>query len=317
MSNNLNDRNAFINNKSNEANALIESVKKGIPDFLNPERFKVFLSLFSSFHRYPYINVLLLAMQYPTASHVAGFDTWQRACLDVWKDSKRQVLKDDAKGKGIRLVAPYTHTMDVTSRKLINYIVSVYDVSQTNELPHMEQDPEYVVHPNLEHLISAVRAHSVYTVEMAGRENIFISRGLDGYCDHEKKMIFIDENLSRQEHLSVLVREVAISKIKLMGYKDKELNHLITESITYIFNTHFGNCFEFAVSGFEFISNYKDVSVDRIANSLFIVQRIINKMIVDVEKTLEEYDSFEAFSDFNEEALLPPELEEVFLGDYV
>ena len=64
--------------------------------FFESERFKEYLRTMSKFYNYSFNNTLLIAMQKPEATYVAGYTSWQR-------NFDRQVMKGE---KGIKILAP-------------------------------------------------------------------------------------------------------------------------------------------------------------------------------------------------------------------
>ena len=132
-------------------------MEQGITELFDSERYKEYLRVMSKFHNYSFNNTLLIAMQKPDASLIAGFTAW-----------KNQFQRNVKKGeKGIKIIAPSpfkikqeTEKIDpqtqkpvigrdgkpVTEEKEITIpaykVVSVFDVSQTEgkELPDIAVD---------------------------------------------------------------------------------------------------------------------------------------------------------------------------------
>lgn len=119
------------NKRSDEALAeLAEALRKGRSDTLIE-----YLDFIGRFHQYSFCNCMLIALQMPTATHVAGFGKW--------KTLGRWVRKGE---KCISILAPIKHKRSAdeksddpeASKVVIGFrIVSVFDVSQTDgkELP--------------------------------------------------------------------------------------------------------------------------------------------------------------------------------------
>lgn len=311
-----NNKDNYKQNNVAEAGNLLESTKNKIYYFMEPTRYRHLLSVFGKFYRYSYVNVMLIALQQPDATYIAGFETWKNYSHEIWNDPARQILKAEAKGNGIRLLAPYT-VVNQAQRNLINYIVNTFDISQTNSIPPLEQDPEYICEPKVKRLISALRTHSPYTVMYAGRENLLIEQGMNGYCDHEKKFLFVKETLPPKKFLSTLCKEIATAELYKLKYSDKELLEFITESIIYIYNCRFGRCIESEMSSFSFVSRLSDVSIDRLDAAMFAIQRVAYKLISATEPLLEEFNEYESFSWSNEEGDIPLDWAEVFLSDSI
>ena len=120
-------------------NSLTESLERGHSDEL-----KKYLQTMSRFHRYSFRNTLLIALQNPQATHVAGFH--------AWKKLGRYVRKGET---GIVIIAPLVYKKEVAddSDNSANVteingfkVVYVFDISQTDgadmpEYAHVHGDP--------------------------------------------------------------------------------------------------------------------------------------------------------------------------------
>ena len=76
--------------------AITDQLEAGIQSLFESEKFKQYLKTLSKFHNYSLNNTLLIAMQKPDATLVAGYTTWKR-------QFGRQVRKG---ANGIRILAP-------------------------------------------------------------------------------------------------------------------------------------------------------------------------------------------------------------------
>lgn len=85
----------------------IETMNKGIYEYLDSDRFKTLLDTMSKFHDYSMNNTLLILGQNPRATHLAGYNKWQQ-------DFNRQVKKGE---KGLMIWMP----VEITGRKKSSY----------------------------------------------------------------------------------------------------------------------------------------------------------------------------------------------------
>ena len=81
--------------REEKVKALTEKLEKGIKEVFASEKYKAYLSTMAKFHSYSFNNSILIYMQKPDASLVAGYKTWQSL--------ERQVKKGE---KGITILAP-------------------------------------------------------------------------------------------------------------------------------------------------------------------------------------------------------------------
>ncbi len=122
---------------TDRVHALIEEVKEGVARVQGSEDWKRWLDMCSRFWRYSFCNQMLIAIQQPTATQVAGFNTW--------KNLGRWVRKGET---GIRILAPLVAKVEdpATGTKEPRVVgfksVCVFDAAQTDG----ESLPE-VYHP--------------------------------------------------------------------------------------------------------------------------------------------------------------------------
>ena len=75
---------------------IVDSIENGIKELFESDKYRKYLATMSRFHRYSVNNTMLIYMQRPDATHVAGFNKWR-------DQFGRNVLKGE---KGIRIIAP-------------------------------------------------------------------------------------------------------------------------------------------------------------------------------------------------------------------
>ena len=140
------------NKNAQQVREITDKLEQGIKELFESERFKEYLRTMSKFYNYSFNNTLLIAMQKPEATYVAGYTSWQR-------NFDRQVMKGE---KGIKILAPAPYKAQeerekidpLTQKPVIGAdgkavtetvevlrpafkVVSVFDVSQTDgkEIP--------------------------------------------------------------------------------------------------------------------------------------------------------------------------------------
>ena len=216
----------------------------------------------SKFHNYSFNNTLLIAMQKPDASLIAGFTAW-----------KNQFQRNVKKGeKGIKIIAPSpfkikqeTEKIDpqtqkpvigrdgkpVTEEKEITIpaykVVSVFDVSQTEgkELPDIAVDALTGDVEQYSDFFAALEKTSPVPI---GFEKI--EGGAHGYYHLEDKRIALDEGMSELQTLKTAIHEIAHAKlhdIDLNAPKDEQqprvdrrTREVEAESVAYTVCQHYG-----------------------------------------------------------------------------
>ena len=206
----------FESEKSSERlKEITDRLEQGITVLFESERYMEYLRVMSRFHNYSLNNALLIAMQMPGASYVAGFNTW--------KNKLGRTVKKGEKGIRIIAPAPYKKTVKVdvidrsgATRKeekeivVPNFkVVSVFDLSQTEgkELPEIASDLTGSV-KDYDSFFSALEKISPVPVAF---EDILGSS--QGYYSLVDKRIAVQEGMSESQTLKTLIHEIAHAKL--------------------------------------------------------------------------------------------------------
>ena len=241
---------------------ITDRLEQGIAELFDSERYREYLKVMSKFHNYSFRNTVLIAMQKPDASLVAGFSAWKN-------NFERNVMKGQ---KGIKIIAtsPYKikqemqkidpHTQKpiigkdgkpVTEEKEVTIpaykVVSVFDVSQTEgkELPDIAVDELTGDVDRYKDFFAALEKTSPVPIAF---ENI--EGGSHGYYHLEDKRIAINEGMSELQTLKTAIHEIAHAKlhdIDLNAPKDEQQPHVDrrtreveAESVAYTVCQHYG-----------------------------------------------------------------------------
>ena len=241
---------------------ITDRLEQGIAELFDSERYKEYLKVMSKFHNYSFRNTVLIAMQKPDASLVAGFSAWKN-------NFERNVMKGQ---KGIKIIAPSPykikqemqkidpHTQKpiigkdgkpVTEEKEVTIpaykVVSVFDVSQTEgkELPDIAVDELTGDVDRYKDFFAALEKTSPVPIAF---ENI--EGGSHGYHHLEDKRIAINEGMSELQTLKTAIHEIAHAKlhdIDLNAPKDEQQPHVDrrtreveAESVAYTVCQHYG-----------------------------------------------------------------------------
>ena len=241
---------------------ITDRLEQGIAELFDSERYKEYLKVMSKFHNYSFRNTVLIAMQKPDASLVAGFSAWKN-------NFERNVMKGQ---KGIKIIAPSPYKIKqerqkidpptqkpiigkdgkpVTEEKEVTIpaykVVSVFDVSQTEgkELPDIAVDELTGDVDRYKDFFAALEKTSPVPIAF---ENI--EGGSHGYYHLEDKRIAINEGMSELQTLKTAIHEIAHAKlhdIDLNAPKDEQQPHVDrrtreveAESVAYTVCQHYG-----------------------------------------------------------------------------
>jgi antirestriction protein ArdC len=186
---------------------ILATLADGVARLTNSAEWQAWLDVQSRFHRYSWGNTLLIALQRPEATQVAGFHSWLRLGRHVRKGEK-----------GIAIIAPVVRRVRVTDeatgdKKVIAgspsafRVAHVFDVAQTDG----EDLPAVPVHKlegddadNLYLQLVAV-AHSLgFTVE-----EDYLDNGVSGDCNHVEARIRVEVRNEPQQQIKTLAHELA------------------------------------------------------------------------------------------------------------
>ena len=212
---------------------ITDSIENGIKELFESEKYKNYLRTMSRFHKYSVNNTMLIYMQKPDATVVAGFNKWR-------DQFGRNALKGE---KGIKIIAPTPYKKKIEEAKLdpdtklpmldadgkaimeekeikipMYKPVTVFDVSQTEgkPLPQLAVDLTGDVQ-NYEVFMEAVKRSAPVPVFM---ENM---AGMDGYYDDENQRIAVHAGMSEVQTVCAAIHEIAHS---LLHSHSKEANEL-------------------------------------------------------------------------------------------
>jgi hypothetical protein len=242
---------------------LMEALERG-----ESETFKNYLKVMARFHSYSFQNGMLIMSQCPTASHVAGYQTWRKL--------GRQVMKG---AKGIAILAPMVgkvkpeEQQDGEERRLFGFrAVYVFDVASTTgkELPEfatVKGDPQQY----LERLLSFVASKGItldYSDAIAPAK---------GQCCG--KAITLLPNMELAESFATLVHEVAHSELHT-GARRKETTKKVreteAEAVAFVVSSAIG--LDTNTASADYLQTYGS-DRDTLAASLAFVQQTANEIL--------------------------------------
>ena len=203
---------------------IVDSIETGIKELFESDKYRQYLATMSRFHRYSVNNTMLIYMQRPDATHVAGFNKWR-------DQFGRSVKKGE---KGIKIIAPTPFKKKIEEAKLdpdtklpmldadgkaimeekeiripMYKPVTVFDVSQTagKPLPELAANLTGDVQ-NYEVFMEALRRSAPVPIFFEK-----LAENMDGYFSVDKQRIAVREGMSEVQTVCAAVHEIAHSKL--------------------------------------------------------------------------------------------------------
>lgn len=247
---------------------ITDSIETGIKELFESDKYKSYLQTMSRFHKYSLNNTILITMQKPDATLVAGFNKWRDGF-------SRHVKKGE---KGIKIIAPTPYKIKEQREKLdpqtkapildaggkvqteeveikipMYRVVSVFDVSQTygDPLPTLASNLTGNVE-QFEVFMEAIKRTAPVPIAIKP-----LPDNTDGYYHTEDKRIAIREGMSEVQTVSAAIHEVAHSLLhnremekelqaqqnenaKPIKPKDRNTEEVEAESISFAVCNYYG-----------------------------------------------------------------------------
>lgn len=235
---------------------LTEKLEQGVSEIFTSGRYAEYLSAMSKFHTYSFGNVMLILMQNPAASCVAGFHTWK-------KEFGRNVKAHE---NGLKILAPCPYRRFIEQDKLDKdgtpvldeagkplrertlvqlmrfRIVTVFDISQTEgrELPSIgvsELSGDIVHFKELADAITSVSPVPILYEAPHGAAK--------GCFNHVTEEILIRPGMSQKQTVKTMLHEISHATLHRRKkndppYKDQHMREVEAESVAYVVCQHFG-----------------------------------------------------------------------------
>ena len=237
---------------SERLKALTDQLEQGVSDIFQSGQYAAYLTAMSKFHHYSFGNTMLIFMQCPNATHVAGYHDWRR-------NFGRQVKRGE---RGITILAPcpYRRREEVeetapdgstaTTIQLVQRVgfrtVTVFDVSQTEGKPLSE-----LVHKltgdvaDYERMTEAICALSPYPINIEA-----FPGAAYGCCNFVEQRILVQPDMSQVQTIKTMIHEVSHAKLHAPiedgdgetppQRKRRFVREMEAESVAYVVCQHFG-----------------------------------------------------------------------------
>lgn len=273
--------------QSEKMKQTLDKLEAGVIEFFTSEKYITYLQVMSKFHTYSANNQVLIAMQMPDATAVAGYNSWIR-------NFDRHVKRGE---KSITILAPMKVKIKIDTdrrdadgkiiqeeRETIKFRpVSVFDVSQTEGKPLPEIITELTGDVSrYEQLLYAARQAAPYPIEIGAVEG-----SAKGWCNFTQEKIIIKEGMSEAQTLKTAFHETAHARIHSDSDKSREQKEVEAESIAYVVCSHFG--LDTSDYSFGYVATWAGrQDINLLKQSMQTISQTAKAIITDVERAMEE-----------------------------
>lgn len=292
------------NSKQDQTKQLLEKAENGVREVFDSEKYKNYLLTMSKFHSYSFRNSILIFLQRPSATLVAGYNAWS-------KNFNRQVNRGE---KGIQIIGytPFKRVEDialtdekgevvldkngeaVTEKKEIKVPgfkpVYVYDVSQTSgePLPSLVENLEGSVQ-GYKDLLQALTDISPFKISF---EQLYETKR--GYCDPTKQEIVIQEGMSQPQTIKTVIHEITHAILhapevnaRFKETVDRNTKEVQAESTAFVVCAHCG--IDTSQYTFPYVASWSSgKEIKELQDSLEVIQKQANDLITKIDQRLVE-----------------------------
>ena len=276
---------------------VLKQLKDGVESIQQSDRFRLFLGAMARFHDYSIGNLILIAIQKPDATRVAGFNTW--------KELGRWVKKGE---KGISILAPVlplrptcpqcgariprgarfcpecgaeVERVEVEAAPAYFKVVYVFDLQQTEgkELPEFEV-PVLTGEANEDLFAKVIALAKAQRLEVSFEPRPYQDPSIKG--QYSGKSIWVKPDEPRAQQLKTLLHEVAHYYSEGVFQIPRRDAETIAESAAFAIGAHFG--FDTGVRSFPYVALWaQDKKV--LEQNLGNIRRVVSTILEELEKT--------------------------------
>ena len=264
---------------------LTQMLQTGLEEYATSEKYRDLLRVMSLFHNYSANNCLLIALQCPHASYVAGYTSWRN-------NFHRQVKKGE---KAIRIISPIKYKKkneeDEEEERIGFKSASVFDISSTYQIPDME--PVQIGVSDLQGHIENYKdfLHAFQSISPVPVDFRLFDGDARGYYSDTEKIIVVQDGMTERQSVKTLVHEIAHAMLHTKEQlqkckKDRKQKELEAESVAYIVCEHYG--FDSEDYSFPYIVGWVGTGFqDILKESMTVIQKTADQIIIGVNKYFE------------------------------
>lgn len=287
---------------------ITDKLEQGVEELFNSEQYKKYLKTMSKFTDYSFNNTMLIFMQRPDASHIAGYKSWQT-------NFNRHVKRGE---KGITIIAPCPYkektereqTDPVTNQPVLGAdgrpatetiettrisfkAVTVFDISQTEgePLPSLGVDELTGSVENYAAFFETLKQTAPFPIEFEAMED------KKGYCNFQERRIAIKESMSEAQNIKTAIHE--ITHAQLHDYyntagqdaapenkKSRNMREVEAESVAYVVCQHYG--IDTSEYSFPYVAGWESHDKEILKNSLSVIRETADNLITNIDATFQK-----------------------------
>ena len=261
---------------------LSKKLEDGIVDIFESGKYKEYLDMINTFHKYSYYNSILIRVQCPNATKVASYKAWEKL--------NRQVKKGE---KAISIFAPSFYkvkekvkdengdeTDEEKEKQLCSFKpVAVFDYSQTEgeELPEISRKLDELLE-DADTMIYALQDISPVDLEFADLTS-------DSIYDSGSEKILINQKNPESLIIKSMIQEIAKCELRKDAGKDQLTMMIESESIGYIVSQYYG--IDTSMYSFGEIAKWSgDKNIKQLKASLNSIKKISDEIIEKLDKNM-------------------------------
>lgn len=282
---------------SDKIKELTDKLEAGIKEVFTSDKYREYLSTMQKFHNYSYNNSMLILLQKPEASYVAGYKTWETLERHVRKGEKGITILAPCSYKAKKAVEVIDPNMGQVKRDLqgnpvkeekeITYAnfkaISIFDYSQTEgkPLPELAQElkgeiPDYMI------LMDSVREIAPVPVRFEEWD-----KSKKGHYDLANKEIVIKSGMSDLQTVKTAIHETAHSILHKdqAHVKDSATMEVEAESVAFVVCQHLG--LDTSDYSFGYLAGWSsDKELPELKSSLQTIQKTAHEVIENLDRAI-------------------------------
>lgn len=289
--------------QSQQIKDITDKLEKGIEELFQSDNYKNYLKVMSKFTSYSLNNTLLITMQKPDATTVAGFTTWQKMNRHIKKGSKaikiiapcpykKKVETDITDEDGQSIIGRDGKPIKERSEKVMMgfKVVNVFDYSQTEgePLPEIAHKLDGTV-DGYTYFLDALKQFSPVPIDFQQIEG-----SANGYYHLVDKNIIIDDRMSQIMNCKTAIHEITHALLhdrdnglEKDALPDKETKEIQAESVAYTVCQYYG--IDSSDYSFGYIAGWSSGrDLKELKSSLEIIRQTAQIIITGVDNKLDE-----------------------------